>query len=110
MTTARFIEGAILPSKRQRIQPMEISEETAIGTWQQASIQRSPAFLEKTGLFGSLFATSLTQSRTLALSGPGKSSGTFCVTLPVAAHSTPRWKGTMKATLFSALPGAPNAF
>ena len=38
--------------------------------------------------------------RTVALSAVGKSAGTFCVTWPLAAHSTPRWKVAMKATLF----------
>ena len=35
-------------------------------------------------------AGGLYSARVLALSALGKSAGTFCVTLPVAAHSAPR--------------------
>ncbi len=48
--------------------------------------------------------------RTLALSAVGKSSGTFWVTLPLAAHSAPRWTGTMNATLASSLAVWPRAW
>ena len=37
-------------------------------------------------------------SRRLTLSAGGKSAGTFCVTLPVTAHSAPRWNVTMNPT------------
>ncbi len=37
--------------------------------------------------------------RSTGASGPGKSAGTFWVTFPVAAHSVPRWKVPMNATL-----------
>src|SRR5262249_27847742 len=38
------------------------------------------------------------KSRVLTSFAVGKSSGTFCVTLPVAAHSAPRCSVTMKPT------------
>src|ERR1017187_2175234 len=36
-------------------------------------------------------AGGLYSARVLVLPAAGKSAGTFCVTLPVAAHSVPRW-------------------
>src|SRR5690349_16264454 len=47
--------------------------------------------------------------RVLVLSAVGKSAGTFCVTLPVAAHSVPRWYVVMKPTQFSAARSWPIA-
>src|SRR5262249_2763267 len=47
--------------------------------------------------------------RVLTLSADGKSAGTFCVTLPVAAHSVPRWKVVMKPTQLSAARSWPMA-
>ena len=50
-----------------------------------------------------------TRRRVLVLSAVGKSAGTFCVTLPVAAHSVPRWYVAMKPTQFSAARSWPIA-
>jgi hypothetical protein len=40
--------------------------------------------------------------RELTLSAAGKSAGTFCVTLPVAAHSVPLWNVVINPTQLSA--------
>ena len=60
-----------------------------------------PHHIQASGRFGSTRNRSLTvsaQGRTEIASGPGKSLGTACVTLPVAAHSAPRCSVTMKPT------------
>ena len=50
------------------------------------------------GAFGRRLSQNPHYGRTVGVSAPGKSAGTFWVTLPVAAHSVPRRKVTMNAT------------